>query len=125
MLTSPKGIGMTMYSFEHHDTPVQIHAASLDPLAKVQIEAIAHHPAVHGLISIMPDAHAGAGCVIGFTGKFHDAVIPNIVGVDIGCGVASIPLGKVERIDFAALDAHIRERIPLGMVQREDDSYFD
>jgi tRNA-splicing ligase RtcB len=116
---------MMMYTFQQHETPVQIHAASLDPLAKTQIEAIARHPAIHGLISIMPDAHAGAGCVIGFTGKFHDAVIPNIVGVDIGCGVASVPLGRIDRIDFAGLDAHIRDRVPLGMAQREDASFFD
>ena len=114
-----------MYKLEQHETPVQIHCASLDPLAKVQIEAIAGHPALQGLIAIMPDAHAGAGCVIGFTGRFHDAVIPNIVGVDIGCGVASVPLDGVGSIDFAGLDAHIRARIPLGMVQREDDAFFD
>lgn len=38
-------------------------------------------------IRIMPDVHAGAGCVIGFTGNFGDKVVPNIVGVDIGCRV--------------------------------------
>lgn len=38
-------------------------------------------------IRIMPDVHAGAGCVIGFTGNLGDKVIPNIVGVDIGCGI--------------------------------------
>ena len=114
-----------MYTFDPQETPVQIHCENLDPMARQQIEAIARHPAVNGLISIMPDAHAGAGCVIGFTGKFHDAVIPNIVGVDIGCGVASVPLDGIGSIDFAGLDAHIRARIPLGMVQREDATFFD
>ena len=114
-----------MFSYPSHETPVQIHAATLDPLAQEQIKAIANHPAIHGLIAIMPDAHAGAGCVIGFTGKFLDAVIPNIVGVDIGCGVASVPLGGISSIDFASLDRHIREHIPLGMTQRENDNYFD
>lgn len=38
-------------------------------------------------IRIMPDVHAGAGCVIGFTGNLGDKVIPNIVEVDIGCGM--------------------------------------
>ena len=38
-------------------------------------------------IRIMPDVHAGAGCVIGFTGNLGDKVIPNIVGIDIGCGM--------------------------------------
>ena len=114
-----------MYNFPTRRTPVQVHAKSLDSKAQDQIQDIASHPALQGLISIMPDAHAGAGCVIGFTGKFDHAVIPNIVGVDIGCGVASCPLPGIEAIDFGALDTHIRERIPLGMVQREDPAFFD
>ena len=83
-----------MFNVQKNECPVQIHADSLDPIATEQVKLIAHHPALHGLISIMPDAHAGAGCVIGFTGKFRQAVIPNIVGVDIGCGVASVPLTR-------------------------------
>lgn len=45
-------------------------------------------------LRIMPDVHAGAGCVIGFTGDLGDKVIPNIVGVDIGCGMRVLRLGK-------------------------------
>ena len=50
-------------------------------------------------IRIMPDVHAGAGCVIGFTGNLGDKVIPNIVGVDIGCGMLVLNLGKLSDID--------------------------
>ncbi|MBR3465832.1 MAG: RtcB family protein, partial [Bacteroidales bacterium] len=50
-------------------------------------------------IRIMPDVHAGAGCVIGFTGNLGDKVIPNIVGVDIGCGILVQPLEVPESID--------------------------
>lgn len=114
-----------MFNLQKNECPVQIHADCLDPIATEQVNQIAHHPALHGLISIMPDAHAGAGCVIGFTGKFRQAVIPNIVGVDIGCGVASLPLTGVKKIDFQGLDQYIRAQIPLGMNQREDASYFD
>lgn len=114
-----------MFDIQKNECPVQIHADSLDPIATEQVKLIAHHPALHGLISIMPDAHAGAGCVIGFTGKFRQAVIPNIVGVDIGCGVASVPLSGIQKIDFQGLDQFIRERIPLGMNQREDAAFFD
>lgn len=114
-----------MFDVHKHECPVLIHADSLDPIATEQVKLIANHPALHGLISIMPDAHAGAGCVIGFTGKFRQAVIPNIVGVDIGCGVASIPLAGVNSIDFQGLDDFIRERIPLGMNQREEAGFFD
>ena len=54
-------------------------------------------------IRIMPDVHAGNGCTIGFTANLNDKVIPNLVGVDIGCGVLTIPLGKVD-IDYKKFD---------------------
>lgn len=113
-----------MFNLQKNECQVQIHADTLDPIATEQVKLIANHPAIHGLISIMPDAHAGAGCVIGFTGKFRQAVIPNIVGVDIGCGVASHPLTGVLEIDFQGMDDYIRERIPLGMNQRDNAGFF-
>ncbi|WP_101773559.1 RtcB family protein [Peptostreptococcus faecalis] len=64
-------------------------------------------------IKIMPDCHAGKGCVIGFTANFKDIAIPNLVGVDIGCGLAVAELGKVE-IDLKELDDIIRKKIPFG-----------
>lgn len=64
-------------------------------------------------VRIMPDVHAGKGCVIGFTADLGDKVIPNIVGVDIGCGMKTIQLGKVE-LDLEKLDKVIRENIPSG-----------
>ena len=54
-------------------------------------------------ICIMPDVHAGKGCTIGTTMTIVDKAVPNIVGVDIGCGMYTVNLGKVD-IDFAALD---------------------
>ena len=64
-------------------------------------------------IRIMPDVHAGKGCTIGTTMTIVDKAVPNIVGVDIGCGMYTVNLGKVD-IDFAALDeaAHF---VPSGM----------
>ena len=70
-------------------------------------------------IRIMPDVHAGAGCVIGFTGDLGDKVIPNIVGVDIGCGMRILNLGKLSEIDFHAFHEHIRGNVPSGMIVRE------
>lgn len=71
-------------------------------------------------IRIMPDVHAGSGCVIGFTGDLGDKVIPNIVGVDIGCGMRILKLGKIDNIDFHAFHQHIRDNVPSGMIVRED-----
>ena len=64
-------------------------------------------------IRIMPDVHAGTGCTIGTTMTVTDKAVPNIVGVDIGCGMYTVHLGKVE-IDFEKVDeaAHY---IPSGM----------
>lgn len=64
-------------------------------------------------VRIMPDVHAGKGCVIGFTADLGDKVIPNIVGVDIGCGMKTIKLGKVD-LDLEKLDKVIRKNIPSG-----------
>lgn len=64
-------------------------------------------------VRIMPDVHAGAGCVIGFTADLGKKVIPNIVGVDIGCGVLVVELGKID-IDFAKLDDVIWQYVPSG-----------
>ena len=71
-------------------------------------------------IRIMPDVHAGAGCVIGFTGNLGDKVIPNIVGVDIGCGMRILNLGKLSDLDYHAFHEHIRANVPSGMIVRED-----
>lgn len=65
-------------------------------------------------IRIMPDVHAGAGCVIGFTGDLGDKVIPNIVGVDIGCGILVQPFTCTMPIDFHELNAYILQTIPSG-----------
>lgn len=64
-------------------------------------------------VRIMPDVHAGSGCVIGFTADLGEKVIPNIVGVDIGCGMHTLMLGNID-IDFEELDAVIRQYVPSG-----------
>lgn len=64
-------------------------------------------------VRIMPDVHAGKGCVIGFTADLGNKVIPNIVGVDIGCGMFTVELGNID-IDFDKLDKVIRKRVPSG-----------
>lgn len=76
-------------------------------------------------VRIMPDVHAGKGCVIGFTGDLGEKVIPNIVGVDIGCGMLCVSLGK-DNIDLEKLDQFIRENIPSGMSVHKSIKYdFD
>lgn len=69
-------------------------------------------------VRIMPDVHAGKGCVIGFTANLGNKVIPNIVGVDIGCGMLCVKLGKID-LDLEFLDKTIREKIPAGREVRD------
>ena len=64
-------------------------------------------------IRIMPDVHAGKGCTIGTTMTITDKAVPNIVGVDIGCGMYTVNIGKAD-VDFEKLDA-AAHFIPSGM----------
>lgn len=73
-------------------------------------------------IRIMPDVHAGKGCVIGFTGDLGDKVIPNIVGVDIGCGMLCVELGNID-LDLEKLDKIIREYVPSGFEAHDERKY--
>ena len=70
-------------------------------------------------IRIMPDCHAGAGCTIGTTITIEDKVIPNLVGVDIGCGM-QVERIDTKEVDFEKLDQVIRKRIPSGMTIHEE-----
>lgn len=70
-------------------------------------------------IRMMPDIHAGAGCTIGTTMTITDKICPNLVGVDIGCGMHVTKL-DVKEIDFEKLDKVIRERIPCGFNVRQN-----
>jgi RNA-splicing ligase RtcB len=95
----------------------------IDDVTKEQIETFLDSPVFKGVnIAIMPDCHAGKGAVIGFTAPLTDSVIPNVIGVDIGCGVSSYNLGKIN-IDFQKLDDFIRQNIPSGMNIRENNQF--
>ena len=79
----------------------------LEPNAYAQIESVCNEEAFKkSKIRIMPDVHAGKGCTIGTTMTIVDKVVPNMVGVDIGCGMYTVSLGKadidLERFDEAA-----------------------
>lgn len=75
-------------------------------------------------IRIMPDVHAGAGCTIGTTMTIHDKIVPNLVGVDISCGMLCIQLEETE-FDPQKLDDIIRSCIPSGhdIHDKEDRTY--
>lgn len=101
-----------------------IYQSEIDDATREQVQTIVNQPFVEGeTIRIMPDCHAGAGCVIGTTMTINNGkVCPNLVGVDIGCGMYLISLKgiKEEDIDFKALDEFIETHIPTGRNIHED-----
>jgi RNA-splicing ligase RtcB len=81
--------------------------------------------AKNSVIRIMPDTHAGAGCTIGTTMTVSDRVVPNLVGVDIGCGMETIKL-KNNNLDLEKLDKVIHEHIPSGFdVRKKQHPYTE
>lgn len=93
---------------------LKIFTNNIELTALNQIYTLVKQPAFSNCkVRIMPDVHAGAGCVIGFTADLGDKAIPNIVGVDIGCGMLTVELGKID-VNFDELDKVIREKIPSG-----------
>jgi RNA-splicing ligase RtcB len=74
-------------------------------------------------IRIMPDTHAGAGCTIGTSMTIDDKVVPNLVGVDIGCGMETVIL-KDTKVELQKLDKVIHEHIPAGFSIREEPHPF-
>jgi len=94
---------------------------NIDPETVSQIITLLNQDfAKDSKIRIMPDTHAGKGCVIGFTANLGNKVIPNLVGVDIGCGMLTIELGKVA-LALERLDKIIHRYIPGGPAVHESE----
>lgn len=103
---------------------LKIFTDNIEEKAREQIDNLLAKPAFSECkVRIMPDVHAGAGCVIGFTANLGDKVIPNVVGVDIGCGVFTYALGTID-VDYDELDKIIRDRVPSGMNVHEDPEFI-
>ncbi len=99
---------------------------NLDSKALDQVRKLCHFEAYQdSRIRVMPDAHAGKGCTIGTTMTIHDKVTPNLVGVDIGCGMLTIRLDNPE-VNFSLLEDFIRHHIPHGRgIHRSARGEFD
>ena len=96
-----------------------VFASIVETEALKQIEEICNQPFTEGShIAVMPDVHSGKGCTIGLTMTLGDKICPNLVGVDIGCGMTVIKLGN-KNIDFPRLDEVIHTYIPSGNNSRE------
>ena len=113
MLAVCRGINMDMIEIKGKVNTAICYARVVEAEAIEQIRRMCDYPMTEGVkIRIMPDVHSGKGCTIGTTMTIVDKVVPNVVGVDIGCGMYTVKLGKVD-IDFEKVDeaAHF---IPSG-----------
>ena len=91
---------------------------NIEESAIVQIQSACNCPAFeNSKIRIMPDVHTGVGCTIGTTMTITDKVVPNLVGVDIGCGMEVVKIAE-KHIDFEKLDKFIKNNIPSGRAHR-------
>lgn len=101
-----------------------VYAGNIKDTAHEQLEAVCDAPYLADCkVRVMPDVHAGKGCTIGTTMTIHGKVVPNMVGVDIGCGMYTVKL-EDKSIDFNELDATIRKHIPSGRAVRSDVHQF-
>ena len=92
----------------------KIFTDTVDEASIAQVLLLLNQEFVSGTkIRLMPDIHAGAGCTIGTTMTITDKIVPNLVGVDIGCGMETIQL-KETHIEPQKLDKLIYEKIPSG-----------
>ena len=90
----------------------------VDSASVGQVIALLNQPYAEGSrVRMMPDIHAGAGCTVGTTMTIGDKVCPNLVGVDIGCGMETVRL-KEKRMELQKLDKLIRAEIPSGFAIR-------
>ena len=97
----------------------------IEPSAKEQIENLLNQEFISdSRVRVMPDVHAGAGCTIGATLTITEKVVPNLVGVDIGCGMLTIPLGKIE-IDMPKFDKQVKRSVPSGAGVYHDSSKYE
>ncbi len=90
----------------------------VDPSALAQVTELLNQPFIEGQrVRMMPDIHAGKGCTIGTTMTIGEKICPNLVGVDIGCGMETLVLEEREA-DLPALDEAVRRLIPAGFQVR-------
>lgn len=102
----------------------KVFADHVEESAQAQIIQLCNQEAFKdSKIRIMPDVHAGAGCVIGTSMTITDKVVPNLVGVDIGCGMMTMVF-KRNKMDFEKLDNLIRKRIPHGFNVRDKNHRY-
>jgi len=104
--------------------PIHLYTNDIDPQALDQLKVLAESPVPMDYVSAMPDVHLGMGVTIGSVFASKDYVCPNAVGVDIGCGMAAIPIDglykeQLKPDDMNQIQQLIKEQIPTGFNQHQ------
>jgi len=109
---------------EHTTARVMLDDESLlEANCREQIQALVDHPAFTEPVRVMPDTHWGAGAPVGFTMPLGERIVPNVVGVDVGCGMAAANLGDELPLADAERERRVRDAVPMGREVRDyDDS---
>lgn len=114
-----------MKTIKGHFNEAKVFTDNIEEKAAGQIRELCDQEfAKDSRIRIMPDTHTGAGCTIGTTMTIKDKVVPNLVGVDIGCGMF-VSMIKKTKVDFEELDRVIRDHVPSGFEVRETPHKFN
>ena len=116
-----------MFEITGSHTTAKVMIDEIDETTMAQIYSFVSHEAFTNPIAIMPDCHAGKGAVVGFTMPITDKVIPNTIGVDIGCGMLSWNLGKrvFETVSKETVDIAIRDAVPMSTNIHKNGANFD
>jgi RNA-splicing ligase RtcB len=116
-----------MLTYEGQYTTANVMIDAIDQETVKQIYQFINHEAFKNYVAIMPDCHAGAGAVIGFTMPMTDLIIPNVIGVDINCGMLMYILNKnpFEKNSPENIDKIIRQTVPFGPRVREEQNIID
>lgn len=118
-----------MFSVNGKYTVAIVMLDNIDEETMRQIHEFVNNEAFTNMVIVMPDTHAGKGAVIGFTMELPDKVIPNVIGVDKGCGMLSFDIGQGALQDLVPerIDGLIREVVPFGtdVNKKSDDKGID
>lgn len=113
-----------MIKIEGKYNKAKIFANKIDDVSANQIQELLNQEFTKdSKIRIMPDVHSGKGCVIGLSMTIKDKICPNLVGVDIGCGMYTCSLGNID-IDLEKLDKFINDNIPNGFNVRNENELY-
>lgn len=114
-----------MFKIEGKHNTATVFATSIDDVTTGQIHELCNQKWIEGAnIAIMPDTHAGKGCTIGTTITITDKVCPNLVGVDIGCGMLTVAFpNELNEISLKDLDNFISVEIPSGFAVNNRKQY--